>query len=378
MRPGDIQQTPTLAEAANRAVDVVDPDGRTTASRTSCCASRTATSRSPDRRRSIEQEVAEAVGADRPRRHRPRGPDARRGRSPTSPSAATRSTTSARTSCGSPRAPSTTATRRDDVRGVARVRRASRSSRRAPRPGRRACARRPRRAARSPARAAPRSWPGRSRRSAGRRACRRRRGTRARAEAERRRGRRRPARRRALRLVERLGNGPVDGHDVDLGAALAQGVGQHVAALLGRARSSARRTSTPASASTRPSATTRARDHVGDRRRARAARPRCPGRSRRSVGPASARASRHELEQPPHAVGRGQARAGRRRRGGQLGVERLDPDRRRLDDARAQRAQPRRQRAGLRAGAGDRDRAAGERPGLQPRELERRRPRRRR
>lgn len=62
MRPGDTQQTPTLAEATHRAVAVVDPDGDQ--------GTEDFLVRFEDRdepiaglRESIEQEVAEAVGA---------------------------------------------------------------------------------------------------------------------------------------------------------------------------------------------------------------------------------------------------------------------------------------------------------------------------
>jgi hypothetical protein len=80
-----------------------------------------------------------------------------------------------------------------------------------------------------------------------------------------------------------------------------------------------------------------------------------------------AAAGRQSLEQQPHAVGRGQAdqvvAAGVQR---DAGVDRLDPDRGRLQDLRAERAQPRGQAAGLRSRARHGDAAAGERPVLEP------------
>ena len=104
-------------------------------------------------------------------------------------------------------------------------------------------------------------------------------------EAHRRGGRERgvvgaAARPRARRVVERLGDRLVEREHLDLGAALAQRVGQHVAALLRAGDQRALHgdvARAPRRAPRRPPARARRRPRC----RARAARARCPGRSRR-------------------------------------------------------------------------------------------------
>ena len=175
-------------------------------------------------------------------------------------------------------------------------------------------------------------------------------------------------RRRVARVVvERLGDGLVQRDDVDVRAARAQRVGQHVAAL-GRAGDQ-RTLDGDVGERLDQALGDRALGHDVGLDAARAQRPGRAGPDRRDGAPRRARGRR--------AGGRA---AGRRRwatsrtRGRSRGpaerrVERLDPDRRRLDHRRAECAQPRRERARLRPRACDRDRAAVERALLQPREV---------
>ena len=107
----------------------------------------------------------------------------------------------------------------------------------------------------------------------------------------------------------------------------------------------------PRRATRRPSARGRCRPRC----RARAARARCPGRSRRSSGRrARGRRARGDrsCSAPFGLVTQMQVERVERR---DDDVERLDPDRRRLDDARAEGAQARGELAGLGARAGDGD-----------------------
>jgi hypothetical protein len=92
-----------------------------------------------------------------------------------------------------------------------------------------------------------------------------------------------------------------------------------------------------------------------------------PDRRDRRTGE-GARVAR-ELQQAARPVGARHAQHVEPSEVGQPRVERLDPDRGRLDDARAQRAQPRRQRAGLCPRARHDHAAPGKRPGREPGEL---------
>ena len=111
--------------------------------------------------------------------------------------------------------------------------------------------------------------------------------------------------------------------------------------------------------------------------RARAAPARCPGRSRRPARPRARgrrgpRGVEAAVEERVDAVRRREHEPLVRRSSvGQREVERLDRDRRELDHLGTERLEPRAQLARLLAGAGDDDRAAEERPLLEPREVER-------
>ena len=179
-------------------------------------------------------------------------------------------------------------------------------------------------------------------------------------------------------VVERLGDRPVQREDLDLGAALAQRVGQDVARALGAGDERA----------AHGPLGERLDERLGDRARrddvrldaARAQRVGGAGADRRDRRAAQVARVAAQLEQPARAVG---ARDAEQVEAGEVGerrVERLDADRGRLDDARPERAQPRRERAGLGARAGHRDAAA--RPAVRPRTMRSRRaarpPRRRR
>jgi ABC-type sugar transport system substrate-binding protein len=63
MRPGDLQQTPTLSEAANRAVDLVDPEGANDAVADLFTRFEDRDEPISQIQTTIEQEVAEVVGA---------------------------------------------------------------------------------------------------------------------------------------------------------------------------------------------------------------------------------------------------------------------------------------------------------------------------
>lgn len=63
MRPADLQQTPSLAQVANRAVDVVDPDGANDAVADLFVRFEDRDEPISQIQQTIEQEVAEAVGA---------------------------------------------------------------------------------------------------------------------------------------------------------------------------------------------------------------------------------------------------------------------------------------------------------------------------
>ena len=121
---------------------------------------------------------------------------------------------------------------------------------------------------------------------------------------------------------------------------------------------SARVTGTSASASTSPSATNRSGTTSAITPCSRSARA-VPGPIAATARRPSARASRpaaaQPLEQQRDAVGAGQADEVVAAQLGRGTVERHDPDRRRLDDLGAERAQPRGQPAGLRPRAGDGD-----------------------
>jgi hypothetical protein len=62
MRSGDLQQTPTLSEAANRAVDLVDPEGASDAVADLFARFEDRDEPISQIQTTIEQEVAEAVG----------------------------------------------------------------------------------------------------------------------------------------------------------------------------------------------------------------------------------------------------------------------------------------------------------------------------
>jgi hypothetical protein len=63
MRPGDLQETPSLAQVANRAVDVVDPEGANDAVADLFTRFEDRDEPISQIQATVEQEVAEAVGA---------------------------------------------------------------------------------------------------------------------------------------------------------------------------------------------------------------------------------------------------------------------------------------------------------------------------
>ena len=93
-------------------------------------------------------------------------------------------------------------------------------------------------------------------------------------------------------VAQRLGHGAVERDDVDLAAGVAQRIGHDVARLLRRARPARARYGAAGQRLRRAPRRPRARARRRARCRARAAPRPCPARSRRSTGPASARASR--------------------------------------------------------------------------------------
>ncbi len=175
------------------------------------------------------------------------------------------------------------------------------------------------------------------------------------------------ARRFAGGIVEGLGHGLVQRHDVDLRAALAQRVREHVAPL-GRTchqragdRDVHQRLHEPLGH--RPLGHDVGLDPAGSQG------PCGAGSDRRDRAAGEGARVAHAVEQQVRAVWRRDAHevvaVELRERLGQ----RLHANRRRLDDGGAECPQPRGECARLRPGAGDGDGAAVQRPGLQPREL---------
>ena len=171
------------------------------------------------------------------------------------------------------------------------------------------------------------------------------------------------ARAASVAVVERLGDRLVERDDVDLGAALAQRVGQHVAGLGGARDERAASTGTSRERLDQRLGDRALGHDVGARSRARAAPRAVPGPIAATVAPASARASRpaarrrSNSRRTPFGLVR-QTRSYARRASGASPAQRLDPDRRRLDHLGAERAQPRGEPARLRARARDRDACA--------------------